>query len=436
MPKKFPCPLCPKVLTRSTVLTDHLRAHNSIKPFQCQHKGCERAFTRRPDLLQHRKLHGPGEFLCRTTDEHGVTYGCSHLFHRERDLDRHRQRAGGTKCRPPQSPSDQDSVALVDTTEPAEAEDITAPPIPLLPVRRSLPTYDPSVSTSETRGTISRRSNAKNEARFLQMLQWGFRHCVSSCNFKYDETVIELVQHYRERHSLSVNAELEENLLQALEKGAVWNFPKQYSADHLEWKRHIEEMWIRDDTIHLPLKDTINVLASFGSWHMNDVVRERWLGEQLQLQVEFNDNPTTEGSLKTFKAPFRYVAGFDNVDCVDNVFVVRLRMDGRIPLISPTVFATRLMNITKGMLSVMRKQDEAVKTLSQPAIQGSPSTKVLKTPYTNQSAAKTQEQPISEATTQSPVERPSYPSPQSMLAEDYRGARGLLTFSRDILYET
>ena len=99
MPKSFQCHVCHKLLTRSTVLQDHLRAHRHEKPFSCAHPGCGRLFTRRPDLLEHRRLHASPLFKCEHISEDGSKIGCNKKFHRKRDLDRHRSRAGGAKCR-------------------------------------------------------------------------------------------------------------------------------------------------------------------------------------------------------------------------------------------------------------------------------------------------------------------------------------------------
>lgn len=78
-----------------------MRAHAQEKPFSCTHAGCTRSFTRRPDLLQHLRLHGgPGDFVCECHDGTESRIGCGAKFHCKRDLERHRRRAGGAKCRP------------------------------------------------------------------------------------------------------------------------------------------------------------------------------------------------------------------------------------------------------------------------------------------------------------------------------------------------
>jgi hypothetical protein len=219
--------------------------------------------------------------------------------------------------------------------------------------------------------------NAETAARLIEMLRNGFGYCEGSCNFVYHHTninVIELVQHFRQRHSLSVDAKLEAELLHGVEKGRSWFDFNQVSGEFLDQARQTIEALQRKPMItYLTLNRAINVLSSAGHWCVSDEDHEKWLGEKLQLQIEADDCTTTKCSLNAFGAPFRLEDApgmpFDRVDCVDNVFIVKQGTDSRSCQLTPIFHLSRFMNVTEGMLSMMRKQDEAFATLSQPVTQ-------------------------------------------------------------------
>lgn len=92
MPRTHQCHMCQKILSRSTILREHLRAHADERPYPCQR--CGRALTRRWDQRQHERTHTVAyKFSC--GDGKG-NMGCDKMFHRKRDLRRH---CGSARCR-------------------------------------------------------------------------------------------------------------------------------------------------------------------------------------------------------------------------------------------------------------------------------------------------------------------------------------------------
>ena len=94
MPRTHQCHICQKILSRPTILREHLRSHADERPHPCQR--CGRAFTRRWDQEQHERTH-TASYKFRCGDGHSGE-GCSASFHRKRDLRRHRSSA---RCRKP-----------------------------------------------------------------------------------------------------------------------------------------------------------------------------------------------------------------------------------------------------------------------------------------------------------------------------------------------
>lgn len=92
MPRTHQCHICQKILSRSTVLREHLRSHADERPYPCQR--CGRAFTRRWDQEQHEKTHTEAyKYTCGDGQDDA---GCGKNFHRKRDLRRHQ---GSARCR-------------------------------------------------------------------------------------------------------------------------------------------------------------------------------------------------------------------------------------------------------------------------------------------------------------------------------------------------
>jgi hypothetical protein len=95
--KSFPCHVCGAVLTRSTILSEHLMSHDDERPHECSF--CQRAFVRKSDCKQHEATHfQKPQYACRWTTVDGQTVGCGKEFHRKRDLERHHRRRGAASC--------------------------------------------------------------------------------------------------------------------------------------------------------------------------------------------------------------------------------------------------------------------------------------------------------------------------------------------------
>lgn len=95
--KTFSCPKCPKVLTRATILKDHLRSHSDRRLHECD--VCEKSFVRLWDLKQHRATYAnEPSFVCEWQDDAGYTRGCGRRFQRKQTLKRHLMRDGAESC--------------------------------------------------------------------------------------------------------------------------------------------------------------------------------------------------------------------------------------------------------------------------------------------------------------------------------------------------
>ena len=54
---KYECPLCGKMLTRSSSLQAHMSIHTKVRPFKCAWEGCSKTFNVKSNLTRHFKLH-------------------------------------------------------------------------------------------------------------------------------------------------------------------------------------------------------------------------------------------------------------------------------------------------------------------------------------------------------------------------------------------
>lgn len=99
MPTRHKCHICHKILTRSTILRDHVRSHEGDKSFKCG--TCGKAFVRNGDRKDHEKTHTRQfKYVCQGTYANGTKWGCGAGFHRKHDFDRHGKRKGSEKCFP------------------------------------------------------------------------------------------------------------------------------------------------------------------------------------------------------------------------------------------------------------------------------------------------------------------------------------------------
>ena len=62
--KKIPCETCGRLFSFQGQLDQHKIVHRSIRTHKCMHKGCERWFMRKADLVVHAESHNNVEYKC------------------------------------------------------------------------------------------------------------------------------------------------------------------------------------------------------------------------------------------------------------------------------------------------------------------------------------------------------------------------------------
>ena len=63
--RNFKCEACDHECNNRWALASHIRAHTGIKPYKCQHPGCDASFTQKGNLTTHMRIHqGEKRFEC------------------------------------------------------------------------------------------------------------------------------------------------------------------------------------------------------------------------------------------------------------------------------------------------------------------------------------------------------------------------------------